>query len=595
MKKREFKTTASQRTILVITASVFLFHVCSAILCKRHYYADGAYALVNLVNQQNELLPLSYDANTLRMGAEFINQLLVILCLKFGIRSIGFLSIVFGISLFFNSVVGMTLCWRKCRYLENGRNLILFPFAAYAFFCLPADIFSLNPAFTAFWIDMVLFFYIISENKKTIDKLILGVLLILAATSYETYLAIGPLLLLISLMEIKNQKQNPVKRKELIIISIGIVSGVIVNILYKATHHPPTEGSFFTGFLSFLNNSKNILTSNLLISLVGLFLVVLGISKLLDKRWIWLSMAALGIIYIMVVRYYYHFYSPVSEYTCRILIAVGMAGGILLAYAYYRLYDTVIVKNICITNWWRAAIIVFVLQCVWQYGNTYEWNQYLTRFSETVRTNEGIIEDPHKENPFSWGWTQPSLSLLESEANRINCLVAPNAYQISVNNGVVYIPFLYINNDVFDMSTIIAYENNKFSAADCQNVSLSCDPQRDFTRENGNMELSVEIYNNGEKTLENKNLFASYHIYFNDERVVWDGPRVEIDQNIAPGESYSINVPIDDDFLSHFLLQEGNYSFVLDLVREHEYWFHDSGMQKTEITLYYRPAVIELK
>ena len=34
-------------------------------------------------------------------------------------------------------------------------------------------------------------------------------------------------LLLISLMEIKNQKQNPVKRKELIIISIGIVSGVI--------------------------------------------------------------------------------------------------------------------------------------------------------------------------------------------------------------------------------------------------------------------------------------------------------------------------------------------------------------------------------
>lgn len=69
------------------------------------------------------------------------------------------------------------------------------------------------------------------------------------------------------------------------------------------------------------------------------------------------------------------------------------------------------------------------------------------------------------------------------------------------------------------MSTIIAYENNKFSAADCQNVSLSCDPQRDFTRENGNMELSVEIYNNGEKTLENKNLFASYHIYFNDERV----------------------------------------------------------------------------
>lgn len=70
---------------------------------------------------------------------------------------------------------------------------------------------------------------------------------------------------------------------------------------------------------------------------------------------------------------------------------------------------------------------------------------------------------------------------------------------------------------------------------------------------------------------------------------------MEIDQNIAPGESYSINVPIDDDFLSHFLLQEGNYSFVLDLVREHEYWFHDSGMQKTEITLYYRPAVIELK
>lgn len=574
------------RFLFICATLIYLLHIVSAIVCKRFYYADGAFFLANLINNQHSILPFSNDSSVLRISCNLLNQLPAIICLKLGITNINILSLTFGAPLFFNAIIGLLLCWNKCRQIENGTKLLLFPIAAYAFFCIPSDIFAINQAFTAYWIYFVLYFYIIADNNKFIDKLLLVVLLVIASCSHESFLVVGPLLFIIAFLEYqRNCSKN--KKIELSISSMGLFIGVGINVFYIHTHTAVSGSSYFTGLLALFQNGI-LFKSNILISIIGLALVILGISPKMNQVWIGIGIFASGVIYILVLHHYQGIYSPVIEYMCRSLITIGIFGGILLAYAYYRLCDTSVVKKICIGNWWGVTIIVLMLQCIWQLGNTYAWNQYISELKTEIQTHRGIYETKSQYNAFSWGWTQPSMSLLLSDNYNIKCLIDAQeiSYRSYIKDNALWIPFMWVDPSVYEISELIKYEEQPVTTIeDCKDIVLQCNIEN-ISDGSGTIIFPTHIQNNSKHILRSRDLFASYHIYDSNGLAIWDGIRTEIEQDILPGESLNIDIIVEYGEQ----LSPGDYLIELDLVKENQYWFNDQGMTSSQIDFCYMPG-----
>lgn len=574
------------KLLFIGVALIYLLHIVSAIICKRFYYADGGFFLADLINNQNNMLPLSNDSSVLRISANILNQLPAIICLKLGISNIAVLSFVFGVPLFFNTIIGLLLCWRKCRQIENGKTLFLFPIAAYAFFCIPSDIFVINPAFTAYWIYFILLFHIIADNSKLMDKLLLAFLLVVSSCAHESFLIIGPFLLVVIFLEF-SRTHNKGKKIELCVSGTAIVAGIGINVFYIYTHTAVTGSLYFSSISTALQGG-NLFRSNILISCFGLILVILGISRMLDRVWIWIGAFIAGIIYILAVRRDQNAYSPFTEYMCRALITVGMFGGILLAYAYYRLCDKPFMKKICIKNWWRVTAVVLMLQCVWQFGNTYAWDRYIVEFRSEIQTHRGIFETIGQDTPFAWGWNQGSISLLLSEDYHVESLMddLDPACKPYIEDDALWVPFMWVNPSVYDISQLIEYEKQPESTIeDCKDVALYCSIES-VRDESGVLTLPVCIQNNGEYILKNRDLFACYHIYGSNGLIIWDGVRTDVEQDILPGESIEINVLVQYGEQ----LPPGDYVIELALVKEYQYWFNDQGMLGPKVDLCYMPT-----
>lgn len=571
---------------LFICALIYLLHIVSAIICKRFYYADGAFFLARLINNQHSILPFSNDSSVLRISCNLLNQLPTIICLKLGITNINILNLAFGAPLFFNAIIGFSLCWNKCRKIENGTKLLLFPIAAYAFFCIPSDIFAINQAFTAYWIYFILYFHIIADNKKLIDKLFLYVLLVIASCSHESFLVVGPLLFAIVFLEYRRSCSKN-KKTELCVSGMGLFIGIGINIFYIHTHTAVTGSSYFSGLLAFFQDG-NLFKSNILISVLGLALVILGMSKKMNHAWIWFGTFVVGIIYIIAVHYYQDIYSPFAEYMCRSLITIGIFGGILLAYAYYRLCDLSVVKKICIGNWWSVTVVVFMLQCIWQFGNTYAWNQYINELTTEIQTHRGIYETKTQDNAFSWVWIQPSISLLLSDNYNIKCLIDAQeiSYRSYVEDNALWIPFMWVDPSVYEISELIKYEEQPVTTIeDCKDIVLQCNIEN-ISDSSGTITFPTYIQNNSEHILRSGDLFASYHIYDSNGLAIWDGIRTEIEQDILPGECFNIDIIVEYGEQ----LSPGDYLIELDLVKENQYWFNDQGMTSSQIDFCYMPG-----
>lgn len=571
---RTLKEWSTNKKIAFCVILVYLLHICTAIATNRFYYADGVFFFVDVLNTQKALLPFSNDEAVFRIGINFVNQLPTIICLKLGINNINFLSIVFGSSLFFNNIIGALFCWRKCKSMKNGQQMILFPIAAYAFFCIPSDIFSVNQPFTAFWIYFILFFHIIGDNEKIIDKVILLITLAVSCCSHESFLMVGPLLLVVIAVELASNKAKQ-KKCEMTLTGLCIAAGIALNAWYMSTHVTLTGDSYFAGILCVFEK-QHFFKSNLLISCVGLALVLLCTDKRFNKTWIWGTFLALGIEYVLLTHHYYDQYTPFLEYSIRALITIGMLGGIFLTYLYYKFCDTTVVKSICFENWWRITAIVLVLHCVWQWGNTYAWNQYLSDFKNSLKAEKGFFEAKGQQDPFAWGWNQSSMSLVADGDYVVDVLMKDVAeeYEPHITNDTLWIPFMAVDNAVFDISKLIAYrEMDDFTKADCQYVVVDCVDEAVSTND-VTTTIPVVIENNSSEILNQDNLFVSYHIYKEGTILLWDGVRTDIQCDILPGEKVTVELIVHNEGLL-----SGEYTLVVDLIEEGEYWFIDSGMQ----------------
>ena len=572
----------SDKYLILVAFGIYLIHICSAIVTKRYYYADGAFTFANLLNSKNSAYPISNDASVCRIGINFLNQFLVVLFMKLGIKNISLLSAAFGAPLFIINLIGIFLCWRKCRDRSDSHRLMIFPLAAYVFFCIPSDIFSVNQAFSAFWVYLVLFFHIIFDNSSLSDWFITAILLILAPFSHESYLIVGPVLLIILAMEFFfGHKKRGI---EWIFVEIYLLMGFFYQLWYKCTHVALTTGDYFGSILNLLK-IENLLRSNFIISGIGLVVVILIFINPIRRKSFWILLSILGVSYILFVHSIEKQYNPFLEHGERGLVTIGAAGGIVLTYLFYYFGDEklLIVEDV-FRYWWRVTILVLSLQCIWQIGNTMEWNKYFREFEQAVNTEQGVIPPYKQDNPFAWSWTQPSMSLLCAKSDyRITCIMdcPMEEKQTTISENDIWIPFCTVNESVFDLSELRSYEQKtKFSIDECKNINIeNIDNELKFDKENHSV-TRIRITNNSNMILQDSEFFASYHVYTqNGCCVLWDGIRTELGHSIQPGESILVDVGID---LFDVLTSE-DYYVVIDLVKEYDFWFIDNGMEEIRL------------
>lgn len=82
--------------------------------------------------------------------------------------------------------------------------------------------------------------------------------------------------------------------------------------------------------------------------------------------------------------------------------------------------------------------------------------------------------------------------------------------------------------------------------------------------------LPVTVTNNGRSTLRASEVFLSYHLWRDGRQAVWDGPRLRLPRDLAPGASASVIVT--------GLPTGGDVEVRFDLVREGIAWFSQLGV-----------------
>jgi hypothetical protein len=80
----------------------------------------------------------------------------------------------------------------------------------------------------------------------------------------------------------------------------------------------------------------------------------------------------------------------------------------------------------------------------------------------------------------------------------------------------------------------------------------------------------------------------SYH--WLDDRgnaIVWDGPRVDFEEPVAPGDEVEVALPVRAP------RPPGRYRLAFDLVEEHRFWFAEVGSWPLELEVEVRPRIDE--
>lgn len=553
----------------------YLIYIIMAIFFKRSYYADGTEFIRNIINQGGkEWIPIANDINVMRVGCNFVNQILIIVAVKIGITNIGVLQILFSIPLFFNEILGLFFCYEL---LDKGKKrYIIFPFANYVLFEMISEIFILNQAFTASWVYWILFFTIIKRECLCgkLKKCVLIISIFLLPFLHETTIVIFILIVPITLFEVLFF-HNISNLKYKVAILVAFIFAFFFDLAYMKMHKTTTGGVYFTSLLSAITTNR-IWFSNLIITVISCFLIIIFMHVHMPtiNKYLFL---VIGLLFVGIM-FFKGNSNPILEYECRSIITLGTFGMILMNYLFI-MFEKKISTWINFDNIKNILLITLLLQSAWQIGNNIEWNKYLKEFDKQLYENKGYVVDEVK-NVYSWPWTSPGLSLLESpDRKNIDTLVLPvNDFSVVLDDNGLWIPFSYVNKNVFNYKKLkeksyirgitledIIEENVKFA----------------LEKDKGKItnKLIVSILMPGDWIYQNtENYRISYHIY--DENgicVVFDTCRTDF-VALFEGEKFIIDVKEINT------LKSGRYKVVLDVVKEGEYWVSDYGEQFPTIT-----------
>lgn len=450
----------NQKMLITIVISIYLVSIVISIVTNRFLYADGSLFFVGIINNSKWLWPIFDDSQRMRMFINIVNQFPVVLAIKLGINHIATLRFIYGCSLFCQNILGATVVYYVTKKSKRI-NIFIFSIAIYSCFNIISEIFIVNQAILSFWVYYIILIYSIVEFKYTFkDKIIIISCLIISTMSHEGIVIFGLLTVIISVWKMI-KKSIVHERTTKTIILIATIGQVIFGFWWNMIYSTPDATGVYLEFLKKIVNIREIIQSNLIISIIGLILILIYLKKDINDI-ILTKLLIIVSIYIIYISYIGHFINPFKEYESRICITIGEI--VLFIITFFECEYNISKK----LSWNMKSILSITLlilgcQSTWQIGNTIHWHSYVCQFKAGImNSGENIISSENikigdTESRFEWAWNQPTISIAINDGYKIYKIIKPkySDFYFKLENDGLEIPFCKIDKNVFDYTELL--------------------------------------------------------------------------------------------------------------------------------------------
>jgi hypothetical protein len=346
-----------------------------------------------------------------RQFAEFVNQWLLVLSVRWGGTNIPTLTKIFGISIALPYAISFLLCYWARR--GEDKSDLFFPLLSLASISTVGDYDLACEHHVMMNVAWPIYFLLTSREKLLwLNGLVLCSLLVLFLRLYETAIFPGCLFFLICTIKAYRTKEN--KEKFVLIISMILLTiAIVIAIYYIIVPRSPTNKGSFVDSMQLVLRTKEILAFGAFFALLWLGWMTNRFRRRLKITFFCLSI--LPVIWYIGVR-------TNTDYAINANLSFGsrtlsawLFPGVLLAALLVKITKGKI-NNFGIT---ASSIFIVVMVCVNLLDNRY-WSEFRQETRRIVRSEQGFVEiektslwsDPYKD--YRWDWNNSQLGLIWS-------------------------------------------------------------------------------------------------------------------------------------------------------------------------------------
>jgi hypothetical protein len=409
-------------------ALAWAVHLVAAIATDEVLFRDGVHYLLSVMRVQ---APRLWDPA--RSLANLATQLPVVLAIRLGVRDIGWLAHLLGAGLFLPELLSMAVCF----WCVRGRRteMMLFPllsqwaFAASSSFTVVGESHLMH---SLFWV--LLFLILFKRPWGWRSAALTLVLAGLTLRTYQSMVAVGPVLTLAALMRAREERAERGGSWPWIALSCWFVAGASLAAFYIA--HPPDPASLvsFRGSLAALADvSRGHAHLTLVFSLVSVgwiaTLAAVPVSAT-AFRVVSTVLAATGAVIVIAVGSDPELLAVGTHYPARVFTALAPAvlGCVVIAISSDRL-------TLRPESWPRSFAIVALLATVqlgWHLAATAQWWRTTTTLRDELAVRAGFVpfallarERPELTTGMlrEMDWAVPSFSIALAERGEVRAIV----------------------------------------------------------------------------------------------------------------------------------------------------------------------------
>lgn len=464
-----FNVGALKYFALVLAASacvIYAIYLGQAIHVERALFADGSNFFVDLLSQKN-IWPVADDPKHIRLLANALNQLPLVVALKFGVEDLRTLKLLFGAGLFTGSVVVYLFCYSLSRRASDYR-VFLFSVVSLITCAIPSDVFILNQSFISLALAWVLIHYLLLKMKiRWFDWLVIALVSIVLFRAHENLVLWGGTLFIGAAAVIRLGYNDGVlsKNRQAYVLGIVGLAQAFFVIFWQATHPVGQQTDDFLKLIKLIlpqelwvgNTRISVLTTSLLAVALFYGRACRGANK--SNRLILVSVFLIFSLVSSLVLYCgasaihdFGVTNPGREFSYRFLMTFGSTGWMLVSIAFVLAKIEVDVRGSYLAI--IALSIGLFSASMWQISNNLQWSDFERAAAFELRVSPGPFIPPESvrdrlrsENreyayKYRWSWTWPVFGMSLQNDGRVEKMFRPEGFDQYFNppKSIPFVP-----------------------------------------------------------------------------------------------------------------------------------------------------------
>jgi hypothetical protein len=412
-------------------ALLALFAVSSAwaIWVQQHFSIDGCHFFVELLRKKAFI----YGADFPRHHAHYVTQALAVALMKAGVRRPELLSLAFGFGLYFPLFAGTAICAVVARRADP--RLVLFPLLSLFGVSLNHTFMIVHESHVTvalFW--PLLFLVLLRERFDKRDALLALALALLFIRTYESVAILGTILVGALALRIREgwRQATPLTRAAWALMLVIFLAGIAIAVHFSLNPRlPGNRADFFASFGRILGHWPALMSLGF-IAVIGLLFVVPGLSSSAVAPAATALLAVVAAVVGFSPAVVPDAMRPGLHHATRSHLIIMVPALAVLALAVIRGHLAVSAET-----WKRVGLLVAFLavgQTTWQVLACSQWNGFRRIFRQELAAHEGATPFERTAlaadrfgmqlaRPMTWGWTQPTLSILWAPGRQVRTII----------------------------------------------------------------------------------------------------------------------------------------------------------------------------